>query len=86
MDRLGHDRYFVHGSSIIGSEIGSSLSAMRPKSIMGLHMSDPYLDVKSSWKYSMRYLWSTFWDAVINDGQVCRVTVQLFHWRVPGSG
>uniref|UniRef100_A0A914CGB1 Epoxide hydrolase n=1 Tax=Acrobeloides nanus TaxID=290746 RepID=A0A914CGB1_9BILA len=66
MSRLGHDRYFIHGSSIVGSQVGSALAAIQPQAIMGLHMSDPYIDVTSSWLFMAKYYWSRSWASFVH--------------------
>lgn len=53
MNKLGHERYFVHGSSEVGSEIGSAMAVIKPKAVMGLHVSDPYFEFEPNWMHSI---------------------------------
>ena len=48
MERLGHEKYFVHGSSVLGSQIASNLALIRPLNVQGIHLTNPHFDVAAN--------------------------------------
>ncbi|KIH48500.1 hypothetical protein ANCDUO_21430, partial [Ancylostoma duodenale] len=61
MERLSVDRYFVHGTELLGSEVATSLAAMYPNRVRGVHLSNPVVHPKAfSWQVTTKYLLESF--------------------------
>ncbi|RCN32377.1 hydrolase, alpha/beta domain protein [Ancylostoma caninum] len=61
MERLSVDRYFVHGTELLGSEVATSLAALYPNRVRGVHLSNPIVHPKAfSWQVTIKYLLKSF--------------------------
>uniref|UniRef100_A0A914ZB86 Epoxide hydrolase N-terminal domain-containing protein n=1 Tax=Panagrolaimus superbus TaxID=310955 RepID=A0A914ZB86_9BILA len=70
MDRLGHEKYFIHGSSALGSQIATNLALIRPKNVRGIHLANPFMDFETNTVAKIKWFASKILKQDISDLKV----------------
>uniref|UniRef100_A0AC35FC49 Epoxide hydrolase n=1 Tax=Panagrolaimus sp. PS1159 TaxID=55785 RepID=A0AC35FC49_9BILA len=72
MERIGHEKYFVHGSSVLGSQIASNLALIRPKNVLGIHLANPFFDFEANLVAKIKWFSSKILKQGFNDLKIPR--------------
>uniref|UniRef100_A0A914QLZ0 AB hydrolase-1 domain-containing protein n=1 Tax=Panagrolaimus davidi TaxID=227884 RepID=A0A914QLZ0_9BILA len=67
MERIGHEKYFVHGSNVLGSQIASNLALIRPKNVRGIHLANPFFDFEANFVAKIKWFISKILKQEFND-------------------
>lgn len=72
LERLGHEKYFVHGSSVLGSQIAANLALIRPKNVQGIHLANPLMDFDANFVAKVKWFGTNVLRYEFNDFQFPR--------------